>query len=55
MQRPVLYTVPETLEILRCGRSLFYAMVKRGEIRLTKVAGKSLVKSADLDAFLASR
>lgn len=55
MQVPVLYTVTEALEILRIGRSLFYALVKSGEIRVTKIAGKTLVKASDLDAFLASR
>jgi len=55
MKATTLYTVPETLQILRIGRSTFYSLVKAGQLKLTKVAGKTLVKSADLDAFLASR
>lgn len=55
MEMPILYTVNEALKVLRIGRSLFYSLVKAGEIKVTKIAGKTLVKAVDLEEFIASR
>lgn len=51
---PMLYTVKEALGILRIGRSLFYELVKSKKLRAVKIAGKTLIRKEDLDAFVNS-
>lgn len=53
MNEPVFYTVDEARSILRIGRSLFYELVKDRRLRVVKLAGKTLVRREDLDAFIA--
>lgn len=54
MNQPILYTVTEAMEILRCGRSLFYELVKTKRLRAVKLAGKTLIAKTELDRFIAS-
>lgn len=53
MQSPIFLAIDEAREVLRVGRSKFYELVADGEIKLTKIGRKSLVRQADLDAFVA--
>lgn len=53
MNEMVFYTVDEARGILRIGRSLFYELVKNGRLPVVKLAGKTLVRREDLDAFIA--
>ncbi len=53
MEAQLFYTIDEARGILRIGRTLFYGLVNDKKIRLTKIAGKSLVKREDLEAFIA--
>ena len=54
MDNPDFFTVDEARSILRIGRSLFYELVKGKRLRVVKLAGKTLVRKEDLDAFVAS-
>lgn len=54
MKAPIFYTVTEVMGILRCGRSLFYELVKSGRLKTVKLAGKTLVRSEDLNDFVNS-
>jgi excisionase family DNA binding protein len=46
------YSVNETLELLSIGRTLFYELVDRGDLKITKLGRKSLVYAVDLAALL---
>jgi excisionase family DNA binding protein len=46
------YSVNETLDLLRIGRTSLYEAIKRGELRQTKFGKKTLFYAADLAAFL---
>lgn len=54
MTTPVFYTVTETMEILRIGRSLFYELVNSKKLKIVKLSGKTLIRKQDLDAFISS-
>ena len=46
------YTVKETLILLSIGRTKFYELVGRGDLRITKLDSKSLVFVTDIVALL---
>jgi excisionase family DNA binding protein len=46
------YSVNETLEQLSIGRTTFYELVDRGDLKITKLGRKSLVYAVDLAALL---
>lgn len=46
-------TVDEAAHTLRISRSTFYEWVKLGEISVSKIRGRTLVRRADLEALLA--
>jgi excisionase family DNA binding protein len=48
------YTVDETCEAGRFGRTTFYAQLKKGRLRARKLGSKTLVLRADLLDFLKS-
>lgn len=48
------YSVNETLDLLSIGRTTFYALVKRGDLKVTKLGNKSLVYAVDLVALLST-
>ena len=48
------YSVKETLELLSIGRTTFYGLVDRGDLRITKLGKKSLVYATDIAALLVS-
>lgn len=45
-------SVAETLRLLGIGRTSFYKLVKKGDIKIIKFGRRSLVRLSDLDAFL---
>ena len=47
------YSVKETLDLLSIGRTKFYELVERGDLRITKLDRKSLVCAIDLAVLLA--
>jgi len=51
---PIFLTVNEARDVLRLGRSKFYELVSAGEIRLSKIHGKSLVAKIELDRYVAT-
>ena len=45
----LLYPVPEARQILGgIGHSLFYSLVKAGDIKLTKIGNRSFVRASEL-------
>jgi excisionase family DNA binding protein len=46
------YSVNETLEQLSIGRTTFYELVDRGDLKIIKLGRKSLVYAVDLAALL---
>ena len=46
------YSVNEVLDLLSIGRTKFYELVERGDLRITKLGRKSLVYAIDLAALL---
>ena len=46
------YSVRETLELLSIGRTTFYQLVDREDLKITKLGRKSLVCAVDLAALL---
>jgi excisionase family DNA binding protein len=46
------YSVSHTLDLLSIGRTTFYALVGRGELKITKLGRKSLVYATDIAALL---
>jgi excisionase family DNA binding protein len=48
----VAYSVKETISLLSIGRTTFYELVDRGDLKITKLGRKSLVYAIDLAALL---
>jgi len=48
-------SVPDAAARLGVGRSLAWALVRRGDLPVARIGGRTLVRLADLDAFLALR
>jgi len=46
------YSVNETLDLLSIGRTTFYALVDRGDLKITKLGRKSLIYAIDLAELL---
>jgi excisionase family DNA binding protein len=46
------YSVNQTLDLLSIGRTTFYELVDRGDIKVTKLGRKTLVYAIDLAALL---
>ena len=46
------YSVSETMDLLSIGRTTFYALVNRGDLKITKLGKKSLVYATDIAALL---
>ena len=42
------YSVKDTIELLSIGRTTFYALVGRGDLKITKLGKKSLVYATDI-------
>jgi len=50
---PLLYTVSETLTMLRMSRTQFYAQVNAGRLRIVKQGAATRVTADDLAAYVA--
>jgi len=46
------YSVRETLDVLSIGRTTFYELVARGDLKIVKLGKKSLVYATDIAALL---
>jgi len=46
------YSVDDTINLLSIGRTTFYALVGRGDLKITKLGKKSLVYATDIAALL---
>jgi excisionase family DNA binding protein len=46
------YSVNATIDLLSIGRTTFYALVGRGDLKITKLGKKSLVYATDIAALL---
>lgn len=46
------YSVKETLDLLSIGRTKFYELVDRGDLKINKLGTKSLVYVTDIVALL---
>lgn len=47
-------TLTEVADYLRIGRSTVYALFKRGELRPSKIGGRTLVARKELERFASS-
>ena len=50
---PRFLTIHEVCDTLRIRRTKFYELVKGGELRITKLGGKTLVSARHLEEFIA--
>ncbi|MBD0328584.1 MAG: helix-turn-helix domain-containing protein [Thermoleophilia bacterium] len=50
--RPEFLTVPETAELLRCSRQRVDNLLSAGRLPRVKDGGRTLIRRADLDAYL---
>jgi excisionase family DNA binding protein len=48
----VAYSVKDAIDLLSIGRTTFYALVGRGDLKITKLGKKSLVYAIDIAALL---
>lgn len=54
-QIPELLTVKETAKILRCGKTLVYAMLQDGRLPVVKVGRRRLVRADDVQRLLSGK
>ena len=53
MSRRLAYTLREGCEALRIGRTKFYELLAAGDIKAVALGSKTLIPSAELEAYLA--
>lgn len=49
---PTLLTVTETAELLRCGQTMVYQLLKDGRLASVKIGRRRLVRAADVHRFI---
>ena len=52
MNVPLAVSIPEATRLTGLGRSTLYAEIQKGNLKLTKVGARSLIKMSDLRAWL---
>lgn len=45
------HSIAQACEIIGVGRSTFYSLIKKGEIKPLKIGGRTVVPDAELNAF----
>lgn len=50
--KPLAYRVSPFCRVIGIGRSTFYELVKRGEIRVVKIGGRTLVPASEAERLL---
>ena len=53
MKNHLAYTLREACEALRIGRTKFYELLAAGDIKAVALGSKTLIPSAELEAYLA--
>ena len=48
----LLYGIRRTAEMLDCGRTAVYGLVRRGDLTMVKVGRRSLITAASLGAYV---
>jgi len=51
---PLFFTIPETQQLLRVGRTYLYALIERGDIQRVKLGHKALITADSVRNFAAS-
>ncbi|RIU41054.1 helix-turn-helix domain-containing protein [Mycobacteroides abscessus] len=49
---PTLLTVAETAELLRCGQTMVYQLLKDGRLASVKIGRRRLVRAAAVETFI---
>ena len=54
-ERPdkLAYRIPEAVEATGIGRSTLYELIRDGELKTTKIRGRTLIERSELEALLA--
>lgn len=50
---PTLLTVPETAELLRCGQTMVYQLLREGRLAGVKIGRRRLVRASAVQQFIA--
>jgi excisionase family DNA binding protein len=54
MQAPLAITIPDAVRLSGCSRSALYEAMRRKEIVAIKAGRRTLIRFADLEAYLAN-
>jgi excisionase family DNA binding protein len=54
MQAPLAITIPDAVRLSGCSRSALYIAMRRKEIVAIKAGRRTLIRFADLEAYLAN-
>jgi excisionase family DNA binding protein len=54
MQTPLAITIPDAVRLSGCSRSALYIAMRRKEIVAIKAGRRTLIRFADLEAYLAN-
>lgn len=54
MQAPLAITIPDAVRLSGCSRSALYLAMRRKEIVAIKAGRRTLIRFADLEAYLAN-
>lgn len=47
--QPMAYRIPDACHVLGIGRTSLYELVKAGELKLIKIAGRTLVPHSEIE------
>lgn len=50
--KKLTYTVSEAMELLSVGRTTLYRLIKKGDLKHTKIGGKTVFCSMDIASFI---
>lgn len=49
---PLVYSIKETCRLSSCGRTRVFALIKSGELKVTRIGRRTLVRADSLRALL---